>query len=84
MTDIPMTSEPRTPEAAFLRDVHAGVCRIFGTVLGPEANEAHRNPYISISHRGDGVPSANKWPHPKSGRPASLDMGTVGCGRTGG
>src|SRR5262249_8530662 len=23
--------------------------------------------YISISHRGDGVPSANKWPHPKSG-----------------
>src|SRR5215831_8286040 len=43
MTDIPMTSEPRTPEAAFLRDVHAGACRVFGTVLGPEANEAHRN-----------------------------------------
>jgi len=43
MSDIPMTSEPRTPEAAFLRDVHAGACRIFGTVLGPEANEAHRN-----------------------------------------
>src|SRR5215471_10235995 len=43
MTDVAMTSEPRTPEAAFLRDVHAGACRIFGTVLGPEANEAHRN-----------------------------------------
>jgi hypothetical protein len=43
MTDIPVTSEPRTPEAAFLRNVHAGACRIFGTVLGPEANEAHRN-----------------------------------------
>jgi hypothetical protein len=43
ITDVLMTSEPRTPEAAFLRDVHAGACRIFGTVLGPEANEAHRN-----------------------------------------
>jgi hypothetical protein len=43
MTDVPVISEPRTPEAAFLRDVHAGACRIFGTVLGPEANEAHRN-----------------------------------------
>jgi hypothetical protein len=29
--------------AQFLRDVHAGACKIFGTVLGPEANEAHRN-----------------------------------------
>jgi hypothetical protein len=28
---------------AFLRHVHAGACRHFGTVLGPEANEAHRN-----------------------------------------
>jgi len=27
----------------FLRDIHAGACRIFGTTLGPEANEAHRN-----------------------------------------
>lgn len=38
-----------TPEAhassrqAFLRRIHAGACRHFGTVLGPEANEAHRN-----------------------------------------
>ncbi len=29
--------------AAFLRDIHAGACEIFGTTLGPEANEAHRN-----------------------------------------
>ena len=43
MTDVAVISEPRTPEATFLRDVHAGACRIFGTVLGPEANEAHRN-----------------------------------------
>jgi hypothetical protein len=27
----------------FLRRVHAAACRHFGTVLGPEANEAHRN-----------------------------------------
>ena len=27
----------------FLRDVHDGACKIFGTVLGPEANEAHKN-----------------------------------------
>lgn len=29
--------------AQFLREIHAGACKIFGTVLGPEANEAHRN-----------------------------------------
>jgi len=34
---------PPTPEAAFLRRLHAGACGTFRTVLGPEANEAHRN-----------------------------------------
>jgi hypothetical protein len=29
--------------AAFLRQVHDGACEIFGTTLGPEANEAHKN-----------------------------------------
>ncbi len=29
--------------AAFLREIHDGACEIFGTTLGPEANEAHRN-----------------------------------------
>jgi hypothetical protein len=29
--------------AQFLRDIHDGGCKVFGTVLGPEANEAHRN-----------------------------------------
>jgi hypothetical protein len=33
----------RPPEAAFLRRLHQGACGTFGTVLGPEANEAHRN-----------------------------------------
>lgn len=32
-----------TTEAVFLRRVHDGACSVFGTVLGPEANEAHRN-----------------------------------------
>jgi hypothetical protein len=34
---------PETDEAQFLRRMHKGACGIFGTVLGPEANEAHRN-----------------------------------------
>jgi hypothetical protein len=31
------------PEAVFLRRLHRGACGTFGTVLGPDANEAHRN-----------------------------------------
>ena len=34
---------PKTATARFLHEVHASGCRIFGTTLGPEANEAHRN-----------------------------------------
>jgi hypothetical protein len=30
-------------ESVFLRRLHRGACGIFQTVLGPEANEAHRN-----------------------------------------
>jgi hypothetical protein len=38
-------NRPPTPpaEATFLRRLHKGACTAFGTVLGPEANEAHRN-----------------------------------------
>jgi hypothetical protein len=32
-----------TQEAQFLHKVHESACGMFGTVLGPEANEAHRN-----------------------------------------
>jgi len=32
-----------TTEGLFLRRLHKGACGLFGTVLGPEANEAHRN-----------------------------------------
>jgi hypothetical protein len=37
-------SQGETSKAShFLREAHAAACRIFGTTLGPEANEAHRN-----------------------------------------
>lgn len=40
----PAPDEKEMPQnAKFLRQLHAGACGIFGTVLGPEANEAHRN-----------------------------------------
>lgn len=29
--------------SAFLRAIHRGACEIFGTTLGPEANDAHKN-----------------------------------------
>ncbi len=29
--------------SAFLHAIHAGACRVFGTALGPEANESHKN-----------------------------------------
>jgi len=32
-----------TKEALFLRAIHGGACGAFGTVLGPEANDPHRN-----------------------------------------
>jgi hypothetical protein len=31
------------PESAFLRDLHAGACRWFGVVLGPDHDAAHRD-----------------------------------------
>jgi hypothetical protein len=34
---------PATPDARFLHEAHAAACKIFGTTLGPEANEDHRN-----------------------------------------
>jgi hypothetical protein len=38
-----LATPPDGPRARFLREAHASACRIFGTTLGPEANEAHRN-----------------------------------------
>ena len=39
----PNEAAKTTVEAAFLRRLHRGACGTFGTVLGPEANEAHRD-----------------------------------------
>jgi len=36
-------SEQQSRKSSFLREAHARACKIFGTVLGPEANDAHRN-----------------------------------------
>jgi len=44
-----------TPEGAFLHRLHKGACGIFSTVLGPEANEAHRDHFhldLALRRRG--------------------------------
>jgi len=33
---------PQTAQAKFIHAIHASACQQFGTVLGPEANDAHR------------------------------------------
>ncbi|MCB1503651.1 MAG: extensin family protein [Hyphomicrobiaceae bacterium] len=40
----------------FLRGAHEAACRIFGTVLGPEANNAHRNHFhVDLAERTTGA-----------------------------
>lgn len=39
----PPAAAPTTPEARFLRRIRSDACEIFGTVLGPEYNRAHRD-----------------------------------------
>lgn len=50
-------SAAQTREAAFLKRLHSGACTVFGTVLGPEANEAHRDHFHfdMKERRGRGV-----------------------------
>lgn len=38
-----VTNVPLSKVALFLRGAHDAACNIFGTTLGPEANQAHRN-----------------------------------------
>jgi hypothetical protein len=40
---LPLADSLSTPEAKFWRRIHHGACELFSTVLGPEANEEHRN-----------------------------------------
>jgi hypothetical protein len=47
---------PLTGKAAFLRAAHRAACRIFGTVLGPEANPWHKNHFhVDMAERKHGV-----------------------------
>jgi hypothetical protein len=53
---IPPAAAPLTGKAAFLRAAHRTACRIFGTVLGPEANNAHKNHFhVDMAERKHGV-----------------------------
>ena len=46
------TSNPDPEVKAFLREAHEAACRIFGTTLGPEANDDHRNHFhIDMAQR---------------------------------
>jgi hypothetical protein len=43
------------PRARFLKDIHESACKVFGTVLGPEANNAHKNHFhLDMAQRNRG------------------------------
>ena len=47
---------PGTPGAIFIHGVHASACKVFGTVLGPEANDAHREHFhLDLTPRKTGA-----------------------------
>jgi len=52
----PVASEPTpNPKAEFVKHVHDEACHEFGTVLGPEANEAHKNHFhLDMKERRSG------------------------------
>jgi hypothetical protein len=48
----PPSSDPPNGKSAFLRAAHQAACAIFKTVLGPEANRAHKNHFhLDMSQR---------------------------------
>jgi hypothetical protein len=52
----PPAAEDLDGKAHFLRAAHTAACRIFGTVLGPESNEAHRNHFhLDMAERASGA-----------------------------
>lgn len=45
--------KPATAEAKFIHAIHADACKMFGTVLGPEANDAHKDHlHLDMTDRG--------------------------------
>jgi hypothetical protein len=52
----PPAVEDLDGKAHFLRAAHTAACGIFGTVLGPESNEAHRNHFhVDLAERASGA-----------------------------
>lgn len=48
--------DPPARISRFLHEAHASACRIFGTTLGPEANNAHRNHiHVDMAERRSGT-----------------------------
>jgi hypothetical protein len=46
---------PTDGKGAFLRAIHRAACRTFTTVLGPEANAAHKNHFhVDMAERSRG------------------------------
>lgn len=57
------------PRGRFLKDIHQGACQIFGTVLGPEANEAHKNHFhFDLASRRK--PLCDRYDGPQAAKPA--------------
>ncbi|MEZ5909046.1 MAG: extensin family protein [Hyphomicrobiaceae bacterium] len=53
---LPVISPGDTPGAVFLKTIHAGACKAFKTVLGPESNDAHRDHFhIDLAQRRSGA-----------------------------
>ena len=51
-SDLHSDESVASAEAQFLRRLHKGACDVFGTVLGPEANAAHRDHFhLDLVHR---------------------------------
>ncbi|MEC9367793.1 MAG: extensin family protein [Pseudomonadota bacterium] len=51
----PPSPEPPDPRTLFLRHAHKTACRMFGTVLGPEANAAHKDHFhLDLAERRHG------------------------------
>ena len=51
----PTAAETLSGKALFLRGAHRTACGIFATVLGPEANNAHKNHFhLDMAQRKNG------------------------------
>lgn len=52
---LPSAPASADPKSKFLKQIHAAACRHFGTVLGPEANNAHKNHFhLDMAQRNRG------------------------------